>query len=128
MSLEKKSISIECKLGASNYNLWNFQMKMLLIDQKCVDELAVTAAGCHPVRLLDDNPRASLCIITNCTQDIILSLMLYETANDMWDFLYKTYSGKNVGRTFTGIKKLALFRYSQGSLEDNFESHADGFC
>ena len=119
MSSEKKSPKIDCKLDSNNYNLWNFQMKSLLVDQSCVLTDAEPVPGCHPLRLDDANPRSSLCIIQNCSQEINVNLMQYTTANEMWDFLYQTYSGQNSARKLTGIKKLATLKYAPGSLEEN---------
>ena len=118
---DKKSITIDCKLDKTNFNLWNFQMIIILKDEKCIDKDAEIPEGCHPIRLKDSS-RAFRCITTNCTQSILTSLINFDTATAAWDFLYKTYSGVNYARKFQAIKCIATLLYNQGSIEFNLES------
>ena len=96
-------------------------MIIILKDEKCIDKDAEIPEGCHPIRLKDSS-RAFRCIITNCTQSILTSLINFDTATAAWDFLYKTYSGVNFARKFQGIKCIATLQYNQGSIESNLES------
>lgn len=120
--MDNKVPTIECKLTATNYNLWIFQMKALLLDQECILIEAEPVIGGHPLRLNDSKPRSQLCIIKNCSQEILPSLMHFSAANEMWDYLYKMYSGENAARKLAGIKKLAGTKFlSVSTLEENFQ-------
>ena len=91
-------------------------MIIVLKDEKCIDKDAEIPEGCHPIRLKDSS-RALRCITTNCTQSILTSLINFDTATAVWDFLVKTYSGVIFARKFQGIKCIATLQYNQGSIK-----------
>lgn len=99
-------------------------MKIILEDEKQRDSTAAIPENGQPFRI-KDSARSKRCIFQNVSSTIQTSLINFESATDMWDHLYRTYSGKNNSRKNQGIRKLALFKYTESTIEKNVERIID---
>ena len=125
MSTESKerptSLKLTTKLNESNYSLWYFQMEILLQEQELL-ELTDSKTTVWEIKnqlpAIVESPKARMCIVTNCNEAILTTLMLMKTAKEMWLHLYKTYSGENYSRKLEGIRSLASLSYNSGSVID----------
>ena len=90
------SLKLTTKLNESNYSLWYFQMEILLQEQELL-ELTDSKTTVWEIEgqlpAIAESPKARMCIVTNCNEAILTTLMLMKTAKEMWLHLYKTYSG-----------------------------------
>ena len=121
MTEKRSNLVMDTKLNAGNYNLWVFHILLILEDEQQLDVVdAEVPPNCHPTRILD-SPRSKRCIFQNVEKEIQTTLIHYTTAVEMWDFLYQTYSGENVGRKNQGIKRLAMFKYDKATIQANLE-------
>lgn len=120
---EKRTI-IETKLNQNNYNLWVYHMKLILEDEKQHDANAAVPENGHPFRI-KETARSRRFIFQHTEQEIQTSLIHFETAIEMRDYLYQTYSGQNSARKNQGIKRLALFRVKKANLESLMEIISD---
>jgi hypothetical protein len=122
---EKRNLpTIETKLNQNNYNLWVYHMKLILEDEKQHDPNAEVPENGHPFRI-KETARSRRFIFQNTEKEIQTSLIHFDKAIDMWDYLYQTYSGQNAARKNQGIKRLALFRYQKPTIEQNLETLMD---
>ncbi len=119
MATEKKTLNIECKLNKENYQLWEFQMVALLEDEKLLETVSNDDLGDQSPYQVKNNARAKRAILTNCTEAILISLVIIKSAPEMWQYLYNSFSGINMARKYAGIKKLATLTYGIGSMEEN---------
>ena len=87
----------------------------LLADEQLLDP---TCSDHDHAKVLD-NPRAKRGLITNCSESILKSLLHFDSAPEIWEYLYTTYSGENPSRKFAGIKKLASIRLVHSSMKEN---------
>ena len=119
---EKSSnlLKLATKLNESNYSLWFFQMEILLQQEKLLEleeECTVWAIE-NQLPAIVESPKARMCIVINCNETIMTSLMLMKSAKEMWEHLFKTYSGENYSRKLEGIRGLASLRFTGGSVTD----------
>ena len=91
---------------------------MLLEDEDQLDASAVINAGDCPVGI-KATARSKRIIFSNCSPELQPGLIQFESAPEMWNFIYKKFSGKNVARKNQGIKKLATFRFAQKTVQEN---------
>jgi hypothetical protein len=77
--------------------------------------------GSYKVIAVIHNARATLAIQHNVIDENSLMLMEFKTTPLMWYFLFQEFSGKNESRKFSGIKKIALFRYEKATLKENIQ-------
>lgn len=125
---QTKGLDIDVKLNSKNYSYWKFKMLPLLEDEGIISytlQVTPTPENQNPPPagqlVMVDTPRAKRAILVNVCEEIGTSLMTFTTAKQMWDFLYNEYSGKNEGRKFIGIKRLAQFNYEKASLKENLK-------
>jgi len=114
----KKSILIETKLNSSNYNLWFFSIKIVLEDEDQHLEGAVIAEGDCPF-VVKDTARAKRIIFLNCSPEVQATMTSCENAPDMWNYLYRQNSGRNLSRKNQGIKRLATFSFAKPTVQEN---------
>lgn len=88
-------------------------MKPMLDDEKLIDSANTTSFQ------VINSARALRAIQINISDDLVPAIMHYNTAPDVWTYLFDTYSGTNRSRMFTGIKKLALIKYEKVPLKEN---------
>jgi hypothetical protein len=117
-STDKKNLLIDVKLNTYNFNLWFYAIKMLLEDEDQLDANITAATGDCPVGI-KDTARSRRIIFTNCSAELQPGLIQFESAPQMWNFIYKKFSGKNIARKNQGIKQLATFRFAQKTVQEN---------
>jgi hypothetical protein len=92
---KNNNTTIDVKLDGFNYKIWDFLMRVLLTDQKCV--ASTNNIDGHPFQLQDDS-RAMICITNNCYKEILVAIMHLPDTKTILNYLYATYSGVNVQR------------------------------
>lgn len=103
-------------------------MTTLLEQEDCIaqdetpacDPDSGSSSAQHPMQppKLKDNARAKMCIINNCNQQVLSTLMRMTSANQMWNHLFHAYSGQNYTRKLQGIKSIASLQYTGGPVID----------
>jgi hypothetical protein len=93
----------------------------VLADLKCYAKVKqpgpVTAVS---IKLIDQ-PLCCRILLNSVEAAIKLNILAYQKGQDMWDYIYSTYSGINTARKYEGVKALASFKYGPGSVSYNFE-------
>ena len=117
-STDKKNLLIDVKLDVNNFNLWYYSIKLLLEDEDQADETAVIAPGDCPFGI-KATARSKRIVFSNCSPQLQSGLIQFETAPQMWNFIYRKFSGKNVARKNQGIKQLATFRFNKTTVQEN---------
>ncbi len=117
-STDKKNLLIDVKLDANNFNLWYYSIKLLLEDEDQVDSTTAIAPGDCPFGI-KATARSKRIVFANCTPQLQPGLIQFETAPEMWNFIYRKFSGKNVARKNQGIKQLATFRFNKATVQGN---------
>ena len=91
---------------------------LLLEDEDQAEPNAAIAPGDCPFGI-KATARARRIIFSNCSTELQAGLIQFQSATEMWNFLYRKFSGKNVARKNQGIKKLATFRFSKPTVQEN---------
>ena len=122
---ENSSLKINTKLDETNYALWHFQIEILLEQENCflVDDdgepsYCITTNGTNQLRKIKECAKSRLCIVNNCAESMVTTLMNMRTADQMWIHLYQAYSGENYSRKLQGIKAIAAICYNGGTIAD----------
>jgi hypothetical protein len=126
MQNPNNKLNLETKLNGSNYQLWYFEMAILLESAGCT---VLNDAG-EPTFLVGSNESETQlvavknialtkhAIVLNCADVIKPHLLLLKNAQEMWHFLFSTYSGENYSRKLQGIKSICAIRYQGGSVPE----------
>ena len=123
---QNNKLNLETKLNGTNYQMWYFEMAIILESAGCVP---LNEAG-EPTFLIGSHEAetqlvavkniaiAKHAIVSNCSDVIKPHLLLLKNATEMWQFLYSTYSGENYSRKLQGIKNICAIRYQGGSVPE----------
>ena len=116
-----KSTYVSQKLTEFNFLTWENEMKYVFqAEDLCFDGIKNTPEGENPFAVKDD-PKTCLILLKSVNETIGASLYFHESASAKWNYLYRTFSGKNIARKYEGIKALATFKFGPGSVASNFE-------
>ena len=118
---KKSSILLSIKLeGENNFSRWFKALKLLAEEEGLkVNPDDYVAIGDCPL-YLSDGPRAQRMVYENCSAEIQESLNNLDDANFMLDDIYSRYSGKNAVRKYQGIKNLTNFKFTDKTVQANF--------
>ena len=120
MSESKPTLSF--KLDDTNYAAWSFAMQIVFEDAGCnAPSGAETVPNENPFRILN-TPRAKLLIIQNVSPPLYAQLQHFQDACEMWNYLYRTYSGTNHVRMMEGVKLLATVKFTKPTMAANLEN------
>ena len=111
-ALEKtKTINVPEKLTGPNFLTWEDEMQLVFLDEGlAVETTVLVPEGANPF-VIKDSHKSALIILKSVVPTINAALFFHKTATEKWNFLYRTYSGRNVARKYQGSSNFPIWSW-----------------